>query len=452
MEPSTSFEAGGFYDQFGFSSADATPRFAPGAMDLIEIGWNEEGELEAFNVIEEPVEPTTAAPSASFGTRIRARHVEQISQIDREDWNRLFPDMAENWEYFTACEASNPDMLRLSAMVVFDGETLVGAVPVFYVDYRLDMSLPSALKGFGTLLERVAPKLLRMPVLGFGSPMSETCSFGFSPELTFDEKKTVLKEIVSGLLDYAKDHGVKLSAFKDVSEKDRAFMDEVLSQFGYARMGSLPIATLELPFENRDAYLNSLSRNMKKSLKRKLKQSRDVKVEVRSVVEKDLLAEIVELYKETRANRSSSFEGFDEVTDSYFQHVMENLNGKARVMLFRIEGQLIGFNLFLQEKDRVIGKFVGMNYALSRKYNIYFLNWLEMVSYCLKNDISELQAGQTTYELKSQLGCKLKRSWIYFRHEGRFLGFLFRTVGAKFGLDLDDPDLKKLGSKVIYVS
>jgi len=445
MEQAQGFEAEESHDRFGYSAVDLTPRFAPQAMDLIGEGWEED---TAFEAVEEEVAPE---PCSSFATRIRVRHVETITDVDCDAWNQLFPDMAENWDYFRSCEDSKPELLKLSAMVVFDGTNLVGAVPVFIVDYRLDMSLPSALNGFGTFIDRVAPNLMRMPVLGFGSPMSETCVFGFASGLSFQEKKMVLKELVSGLLDYAKEIGVKLTAIKDVPESDRELMDEVLDQFRFARMGSLPVAKLDLPFQDLSDYLRSLGANMRKDLKRKINQSRDVKVEVRARVEPDLLDEIVALYHETQANRSSSFEAFDEVPDAYFDHVLKNMKGLARVMLFRIDGRLIGFNLFLQEGNRVIGKFVGMHYELSRKYNIYFKNWLEMVSYCLENEIGELQTGQTTYAIKTKLGCRLKRSWIYFRHEGRVVGSLFKALGPKFGLDMDDPDLKKLGCAAPYV-
>ena len=103
---------------------------------------------------------------------------------------------------------------------------------------------------------------------------------------------------------------------------------------------------------------------------------------------------------------------------------------------------LAGFSLSLIEKDRIIGKYVGMRYPLAREHDVYFINWMTIVRYCIAHGIEWMQTGQTTYKQKIRLGCQLKRSWVYFRHRGSVAGPIVGAVGRRMRFDQMDPDLR----------
>ena len=44
--------------------------------------------------------------------------------------------------------------------------------------------------------------------------------------------------------------------------------------------------------------------------------------------------------------------------------MVENLGGRAKLLLMRIDGQLVCFNVFLEEETRIIGKYIGMRYPI----------------------------------------------------------------------------------------
>ncbi len=90
--------------------------------------------------------------------------------------------------------------------------------------------------------------------------------------------------------------------------------------------------------------------------------------------------------------------------------------GTAQLMLCRVEGKLATFNIFLIEPDRIIGKYVGMRYPLAREHNLYFVNWMATARLAMERGIPWLQTGHTSYQQKVRLGCKLKRSWVYFKY------------------------------------
>lgn len=104
-------------------------------------------------------------------------------------------------------------------------------------------------------------------------------------------------------------------------------------------------------------------------------------------------------------------------------------------MTCRVDGKLASFNLFIASADRVVAQKIGLSNPLARANNLYFVNWMMMVRYCIQHRIPRLEMGQTSYGLKRRLGCKIERSWTYFRHRYNTLNYLFKIFGPFAVLD-----------------
>ncbi len=379
------------------------------------------------------------------------RHHASIAEIPEADWNRLFADAGEDWGYFRGCELSGSAHFTFSAVAAYKDGRLVAAAPVFRLNYRLDMTLPDRFQAFGDWLAKYAPRLIKVPVLALGSPMTEECPIGIDPSLDAKSRTLAVAALLRAMEAHAKAEGIKILALKDVTDTDAQWADAPLGGSGFVRMASLPIATLPLPYNSFDGYIQSLPSRTRKDIRRKLKAGADIEVEFRDNVE-DVYDEILALYRATRANRKASYEAFDEVPENYFREVMAKSGGKARVLLCRLDGRLVSFSFFIVEKDKVIGKFVGMDYEVARAKNLYFFNWMTIVRFCIDKGIEELQTGQTTYTVKVRLGCKVKRSWIYFKYTGGLIGPLVRFIGPRLSFEDADPELAPLGDKLIYLA
>ena len=412
----------------------------------------EEGGIDASGLTVAPatVRPGVETAWAQNGLVVRA--LPSVASVAQSDWDRLFAGKAEGWDYFRACEQAAPQGFTPSAMGVFCGDTLIGAAPLFRTTHRLDMAMPDRLRPVGDWLHRHTPKLVNMPVLGMGSPLTEECPIGFLPGMGAAERTTTFEALLNGMSRHAEAQGISLLALKDVTDNDASWAHEALVRAGYIGTPTLPVATLRLPFKTEAEYLASLSANMRKDLKRKLKGLANVEVEIRHSID-GIENEIVELFEETRTKRhaQADYGAFEEVPAGYFRAVVESLGDRALIMLCRVNGQLASFNISLVEGKRIIGKYVGMRYPLATDHNIYFINWMMMVRLCLERGIEELQVGQTAYHPKIRLGCQLKRSWVYFKHRGAMMGPLFRTFGPYFAFDQMDPDLRALGADVTYL-
>lgn len=111
-------------------------------------------------------------------------------------------------------------------------------------------------------------------------------------------------------------------------------------------------------------YLATSSPNLRKDMKRKMKSLARVQVEVRDRTG-DVGDAVVALFQETKAKRKADYAEFGEVPDDYFRQVVENLGGRAKLLLMRIDGQLVCFNVFREEETRIIGKYIGMRYPIA---------------------------------------------------------------------------------------
>ena len=380
---------------------------------------------------------------------LTARHVPTIADIAREDWSRLFGAKAEGWDYFRACERAMPEDFSASAMGVYAGDTLVAAAPLFRTDYRLDLSLEGPLKPAVEWLYKNARKFVVVPVLGMGSPLTEECPIGFHPALRAEERLAAFDALLAGMDVRAKAEKIPLLALKDITDRDAARAHVPLSRMGFTRVATLPLATLHLPFKDEEEYLASLSASMRSDLRKKMRRAH-VKIDIRNTID-GIEDEIVELFEETKANRKTDYGPFDEVPASYFREVMQAMPGNAQLILCRVEGKLASFNIFLIEPHRIIGKYMGMRYPLAREHNLYFVNWMATARLCMERGIPWLQTGHTSYEQKVRLGCKLKRSWVYFRYRNALINPLFKLFGPMMAFDRMDPDLQALGAEAPYL-
>lgn len=385
-------------------------------------------------------------PRVQRSAKFEASFLPRVSDIARDAWTSLFPGEAEGWDYYTACEACPPAEFSFAAIAVQRGGELVAAAPVFRLNYRLDTPLQGKWRPLGEWLHKRLPKLVNMPVMGLGSPLADRCHLGFASQLSSGERTQAMHALLQCLDLRAACEGVAVLAVKDLYDCDLEGPDRALRDAKFTRVSSLPVAVLDLPYASQDAYLNSLSGSTRKDIRRKLKQAADIRVEFRHSIE-GLEARIADLYDQTRLQSGLDYGDLERLSPTYFRDVMNHLGERAVLMLYWLGDDLIAFNLCFVEQDRLIDKFIGMQYPLARDYNLYVLSWMTNVRYCLERGIRHLQTGQTAYASKLRFGSRLDKTWVYFKHRGRVLNSVFRTIGPLLAFDKMDPDLAALNGK-----
>ena len=365
---------------------------------------------------------------------------DSIEAFGREEWNRLFPDELEDWSYYRAVERSGlPNFAWLYFGVREDGR-LRAAVPAFLTEYELDTTLSGALRRMTDMLSRWFPRLLRQRMLGFGSPVTEACHLGFEPGTPAAEQRRLLDAILARAEVHARERRVQMFAAKDSSAAQDALWAGAAQARRMRRQPGLPTACLDVRFADLDEYLAGFSKATRKDMRRKLKSASKLRVEWRTNID-DIADDVMRLYRSTHANAEFSFE---ELTPDYFRGVLRELHDRANCVTYWLGDRLVAFNLVLHDGKRLLDKFLGMDYACARDYNLYFCTWFENVRYCIEHRIPLYQSGQGLHGVKLRLGSRLSANWLWYRHRNRLLDALFALVERVARLDRHDPELAAL--------
>jgi predicted N-acyltransferase len=369
---------------------------------------------------------------------------QSIEVFDRDEWNRLFRtdlgDDLEDWSFYRAVERSQLPDFELLYFGLRENGQLRAAVPAFVTDYRLDTTLTGRMRRVTGALAKVVPRLLTQRMLCLGSPVGEICHLGFAPECSTAEQARLLDALFDEVERYAAAQRVAMVATKDAAASQDALWAGAGAAHGLRRQPSLPTAVLDIRFDSIDGYLATLSHSTRKDLRRKMKAAAALRVEWRSNVD-DIIDDVMRLYHATLANAELSFE---ELTPEFFREVLANLGARASCATYWVEDRLIAFNLVLQDGTTLLDKFLGMDYEVARRYNLYYVSWLQNVRYCIEHGLARYQAGQGLHREKARLGSRLSPNWLWYRHRNRIVDKVFATFEHVVRLDRDDPALTAL--------
>ncbi len=361
-----------------------------------------------------------------------ARSIEDVAP---SQWNAFFPGELEDWSYYRATETAGLSDLEWFYFCLRDGGRLRAAVPAFATRYRLDTTLDGGLRRLVAGLARAAPGLLRPRMLALGSPVAETCHFGFD-SANEEERMQLLCALLDGCERFAADQGTQLLAIKDLPEPLTQRCSELLRARGLRRQPALPTASLALPFASVDAYLAQLSRATRRDLRRKLRTRSQLRVEWRREIE-DIHETIMQLYENTLTRAGMQLE---RLTARWFTNVLAGLGERAHCVCYWLGERLVAFNLVLHDGERLIDKYIGMDYADARGLNLYYLSWMENVRYAIEHGITTYQSGQGLSDEKRRLGSTLTENGLWYRHRNGLIDGAMRMVERAARLDRTDAN------------
>lgn len=339
-------------------------------------------------------------------------------------WSRLFPGELEDWSYLRAIERAQLPGFRLLYFVVREGSQWLAAAPAFLNDYRLDTTVSGMLKRVTEATAKIWPRFLRVPMLTLGSPVTERCQVGFDPQSTGHERMQWLDAILCQMQALAEREHAQMLAIKDLPDHHDAAWREVLSRHRLRQLPGLPGATLELLYRDIDGYLASLSRAMRKDLRRKQRAAAGLQIEWR----RDLAGipdQVMGLYRSTLARAEFQFE---ELNADYFENVLRDMPGQAYCVTYREQGRLLAFNLVLQDRARLLDKFFCADPQARSRYNLYHVSWLENVRHCIAHAIPLYESGQGLHREKARLGSRLQANTLWYRHRNRVLDGVLARV------------------------
>lgn len=373
------------------------------------------------------------------GSNLTTKVVKRIEEISPEDWNKIFPNVLENYHFFKTLDESHFNQFSFYYILVYDQDEVVGATSCFLMNYPLDTTVQGPLKTLTSGVKKIFPNIFNLKALICGLPM------GPGRIGIVGDTDKVLQAILKRLEQITQDEKVPIIAFKDFDAHYTNTLDR-LQKEGFWKFESMPNTEMEIKFESFDEYLKTLSRASRDGVKRKFKKI-DGQVKIDLEISNELngtLEEVHALYLQTSAKNEVNFEILPK---EFFQNVSKNMPGQAKYFLWRINNKLAAFAFCLVSNDHLIDYYLGFDYAIAYDYHLYFVRFRDLMNWCIQHKIKTYEMGATSYEPKKRLGFNFIPLYVYVRHRSKWINSLLKSLSHFLKPENFDPTLKELKKK-----
>ncbi|MFA5143547.1 MAG: GNAT family N-acetyltransferase [Candidatus Omnitrophota bacterium] len=364
-----------------------------------------------------------------------------ITGIGQKDWESVYPGIPESYGYLKTCDETLRGQFEFYYVSIYDEGGIAFCAPIFVANYPIETTLDGPLKKTAEAIRRVLPKLLTFRAVICGSPACEG-RVGIKDTAGWARMLDILVREMDGI---ARTENASVLGFKEFSEDyDTPFAR--LKDIFFRKFPAFPSVRMELPFGTFDEYFRTLSKKTQIDLKRKFKKT-DGTVDIRMAVLPSLGALLDEAYGLYRANLDKAETRFEEMTRDFFRRIPENMPGESRYFVWHIDGRLAAFSQTLVSKDLLIAEYIGFDYSVAYKYNLYFIVMRDQLKWCIENGIRKYESGALNYDPKRRLGFTFVPQYIYARHRNRFVNGLLAIVTGILDPQKHDPVLKSLRKK-----
>ncbi|MEP6633456.1 MAG: GNAT family N-acetyltransferase [Luteimonas sp.] len=208
---------------------------------------------------------------------------------------------------------------------------------------------------------------------------------------------------------------------------------EACAAQGFVLLEGQALAWLPIDFGSTDEFLSRLSRGRRRDIRRKLRARADLQVDCMATGDARLddttLAQMYALYLEVFAQSEIKF---DLLERDFFDAVLCDAASSGVLFTYRVNCQLIGWNLCFEYEGALVDKYIGLRYPEARTHNLYTVSWMENLNHALRRGLARYVAGWTDPEVKAQLGARFTftRHAVYVRNP--LLRMLLRRIVGRF--------------------
>jgi len=370
---------------------------------------------------------------------ITYRVYDNIDSIDKRDWDAIFGKIPESYQFFRVFGNSGLNGVSFYYLVFYSDNTIVFIAPLFSKDFNLDVAVEGWPVRAINFIRRLYPRFLIFRTLFCGSLCGEYGILGFRDDFKKDPRMVSLLSF--RLNDLARKLNCPLIVFKDFTQQYALILDALIPE-GFSKLESFPTVSVELNFNSFEEYLASLGKSTRKNLTKKLKQAyARTSLEVKIVDDvKECIDQVAKLYENTYQDSTLKFE---HLTKQFFLQLSLDLREHTRFFLYYCDGRLAAFNLCFIYNNLMIDKFIGFDYDISNKYNLYFVSWAHNIKWCINNKIYSYFPGQSNYEPKIRLGGKLITLFAYLKHRNPCFNHLLKLLKILLKPDNFDKNIKR---------
>jgi len=350
--------------------------------------------------------------------------ISSLAELQNCDaWKRAFRDKCKDHRYYEIVDETLEGDFEHHYLILEDNSgNIRGVQPVFFVRQNLIEGIRGRIRSVVDRVRKKFPRFLTMRVLMVG------CAAGAGDLGVCNEKDEarVAKALSASLRTYARQNGASLVVLKDFPAKYRLAL-ESLSSNGYARIPSMPMTRLALPYRDWDEYFRTLSKATRKDLRRKFRKAeRAPKINMEIVG--DITPYIDEIYPLYLQVHERSLLKFETLTKDFFRAIGQRMPERARFFLWRQRGKIVAFSLCLIYEGAIYDECIGLDYGVALDLHLYFYTLRDIISWSLQQGLKYYYSNPLNYGPKLHLRCELVPLDLYVMHTNTLLNPIFRRM------------------------
>jgi hypothetical protein len=304
----------------------------------------------------------------------------------------------------------------------------------------IELVMPPALLPLFTRLGRLFPSVRYQRTVFVGSPCSDEGTVGLLPDV---DPRQALLCLQRALEERVAEQGASMLVWKDIPQGWSGDFAWLMAQSRMFPMVSFPGTEVTLSSPSKADYFAGLKASRRHLLKKKLRRSAqaiDVTTEIVQAPEGAVLDEIFGLFWQTYEKATTKFERLNR----RFFELLAKLPACHFVLLReRGEGRLVAFMLCFSLGDKMINKFIGIDYRQPKESFLYFRLWDAALEWALSQGFRSIQSGQTGYAPKIEMGHTLVSLTNYCRHRNVLVHWVYRLIARTIGWHTLDDDLAR---------
>ncbi len=366
------------------------------------------------------------------------RFVPSAGDVADHLWSTCFPSPLEGRFWYETLERSHlEDQFVFSYAVISRGGEPVAVAPCFRHDVPIGLVAPPIIAGVLRILARTWPRVGYQRTFFVGSPCADEGTVGLVPGTSLSDVAPALRIAATR---EARRHGARMTVFKDFRSADA----NVLAGGAAPRFVSTlsyPGTVVPLPGRDREQFYRAMPHRRRHHLLKKLRRSREtLPLHAKVIVHPTPsdLDQIHGLFWQTYQRGKTKFERLGR---PFFAAVAEQPEAHFLVLREPASDTMVAFMLLFRLGERVINKFIGIDYARGAQAFLYFRLFDAALDFAYACGAKELQSGQTGYRAKLDFGHRLVPLHNVFHHDSPAIHALFGAIGQRITWRSLDEDL-----------
>lgn len=336
-----------------------------------------------------------------------------VTEIDEKKWDSI---TGENqflcWHsYLRAIEESGINDCVYHYPVIYDKNEIVAHACFYSMSFDLDIFNRGSSKKIIALIRKIIPDFLKVKVVECGTPVALGNTISFREGI---DKKEAIKLISRKMTEVARKKRFGMLLIRDFEHHELETFDTLL-KLGYKRLYNLPNVWLNVRWDSFEEYLNNLRSLYKKKYNKCIKNAQKNKLQIEITEKFAQYADELNVLWQNVYNNAKEYQR-EVLTPQYFDNMNKYLDGKAKMILARVDDKLAGFNLYIKDDTYLRGIYVGLDYEYNKLCDVYFNLFYEMIKLGIKEGCEKIEFGITTYVPKLEIGGEVEELYIYMKH------------------------------------